>query len=572
MNHSLTFLFAFLCVSSILFNNAEAQPYAGNDSLLLLMQKEMKREMQILSRQEHPAYYLEYKAVEQVNLSVQALFGSVMTSSLDSMRTFSAGIRVGNYDLDNTHPLPDGSNTFMDFNQEILPWINDPEVLNLEFWNATSDAYELAKDQYKTVLNAKDQEGFKKDSPDFSAAPAVEYFEPRLNHGLNKQQLEAWKQTAAELSALFLTDTSFVLGMSSCLATYSRQYATSTEGQSIIQNKQSASIIVMGLMRTIDNQIIIDMVTFTSRTPDEMASREEMIRRVKELIETMKKMRSAPIAQSYSGPALLSPQASGVFFHEIFGHRVEGHRLADVNDSQTFLDKVNKQVLPRYINIYFDPTMKEYRGQSLTGSYVYDDEGVAGKRVQVVEKGILRDFLMSRKPVEGFGSSNGHGRAMPGMGAVTRQSNMIVESEKVFSETELRKKLISECRKQNKEYGYYFKQVSGGLTLNTVYTPNVFTVFPTEIYRIYADGRPDEPVRQVSLIGTPLMMFSEIEAAGDDPELFSGYCGAESGSIPVTIVCPSFFVKKIETQKTPEFHFERPILAIPAAEAILKAN
>lgn len=547
-----------------------AQPNAVKDGMMSLMQKEMKREMEALSRQEIPAYFMEYKVVEQVNLSVQAMFGSVMAFSLDSLRTFSAGVRGGSYELDNTHPLPDGSNIGMEISQEILPWSDDPMVLNLEFWNATNSAYELSKEQFKTVINAKEEEGFKNDTPDFSTAPPVNYYEPPLDHHLNGQLLTEWKQTAGELSALFLSDTSFVLGMAGCLASYSRQFSTTTEGQNIIQNKLSATMMVMGVIRTTDNQFVLDMLTFSANTPSELASKEEMTRKVKELIETMKQMRSAPIAQSYSGPALLSPQASGVFFHEIFGHRVEGHRLADINDSQTFLDKVDHQVLPRYINIYFDPTQKEYQGQALSGSYIYDDEGVAAERVQVVDKGVLRNFLMSRKPVKGYGPSNGHGRAMAGLPAVTRQSNMIVETEKSFSVTDLRKKLVAECRKQKKEYGYYFKQVSGGLTLNSVYSPNVFTVFPTEIYRIYADGRPDEPVRQVSLIGTPLMMFSEIEAAGNDPQLFSGFCGAESGSIPVTIVCPSFFVKKIETQKTPEFHFESPILALPSAEAVTK--
>jgi TldD protein len=220
-------------------------------------------------------------------------------------------------------------------------------------------------------------------------------------------------------------------------------------------------------------------------------------------------------------------------------------------------------VLPKYMDVIFDPTLDNYKGIDLFGSYKYDDQGVKASRVKVVDKGILNSFLMSRTPVKGFASSNGHGRAQAGMYPVARQSNLIVESSSPFSDKELRKLLIKECKKQNKEYGYFFKEVIGGFTLTNIYTPNVFNIIPTEVYRIYVDGRPDELVRGVELIGTPLLMFSEIKATGDSPEVFTGFCGAESGNVPVTAISPSLFVRKIETQKKPEDEGQMPILPRP---------
>jgi TldD protein len=219
--------------------------------------------------------------------------------------------------------------------------------------------------------------------------------------------------------------------------------------------------------------------------------------------------------------------------------------------------------LPEFINVVFDPKMNTFNGQDLFGYYKYDDQGVEAKSVKVVEKGILYRFLMSRTPIDNFPNSNGHGRAQAGIHPVARQSNLIVETTNPMSEKELRKILIKECKKQKKKYGYYFKDVIGGFTITNRYAPNVFNIIPTEVYRIYVDGRPDELVRGVDLIGTPLLMFSEIKGTGDTSEVFTGFCGAESGSIPVTAISPALFVRKIETQKKPEEKGQLPVLPRP---------
>ncbi|MFR5658083.1 MAG: metallopeptidase TldD-related protein, partial [Butyricimonas faecihominis] len=182
--------------------------------------------------------------------------------------------------------------------------------------------------------------------------------------------------------------------------------------------------------------------------------------------------------------------------------------------------------------------------------YVYDDEGVKARRVDNVVNGVLKEFLMSRVPLDGFPSSNGHGRTSGGGDPVSRQSNLIIETTHPYTEDELRAMLVAEAQKQGKEYGYYFRTVTSGFT----YTGeggslNSFNVTPLEVYRVFVDGRPDQLVRGVDLIGTPLSMFSNIAAAGDKPSVFTGVCGAESGWVPVTASSPTIFVSKIETQR-----------------------
>jgi TldD protein len=237
--------------------------------------------------------------------------------------------------------------------------------------------------------------------------------------------------------------------------------------------------------------------------------------------------------------------------------------LKQESDAQTFKKKVGELVLPKDISIIFDPKLKKYRNIPLNGSYVFDDEGIRGQRVEVVKDGILKSFLMSRTPIENFPNSNGHGRAMIYFENVTRQSNMIIETSAPKSEAELRAMLIEQAKNANKEYAYLFDKVSGGFTTTGRYMPNAFNVTPLIVYRIYVDGRPDELVRGVDLVGTPLAIFSQVAACGNDYGAFNGACGAESGSIPVSCVSPTLYIKMIETQKKSKSQNQPPILERP---------
>jgi predicted Zn-dependent protease len=284
---------------------------------------------------------------------------------------------------------------------------------------------------------------------------------------------------------------------------------------------------------------------------------------VREMVATLRAMREAPAIEPYVGPALLSGEASGVFFHEIFGHRVEGHRQKKESEGQTFKKKEGERVLPEHMSVTFDPTLKTIGQQDLNGHYVFDEEGVSGKKVTVVKDGVLQDFLMSRTPFEKHPTSNGHGRGQAGYSPVSRQSNMIVGTSMPHSEEELRELLLDECRKQEKEYGLYFKDVQGGFTMTGRFIPNAFNVTPTEVYRVYVDGRADELVRGVDLVGTPLVIFSNITDAGTEPAVFTGTCGAESGGVPVSAASPSLLVSPIEVQKKSKSQERAPILPRP---------
>jgi predicted Zn-dependent protease len=270
--------------------------------------------------------------------------------------------------------------------------------------------------------------------------------------------------------------------------------------------------------------------------------------------------------EPYIGPAILVNKASGVFFHEIFGHRIEGHRQKSEFEGQTFTKKVGEKILPDIISVYDDPTLTTFNGKDLNGHYMYDDEGVAAQRVTVVENGILKNFLMSRSPVEGFPQSNGHGRRQYGRSIVSRQGVLYIKSFNEVSFEKLREKLKEECKKQDKPYGLIFYDIAGGFTLTGRGGAQTFKVIPLFVMRVYVDDRPDEVVRGVDIVGTPLLSFSKIQLTGDDYDVFNGTCGAESGMIPVSAISPSIFVSEIEVEKKAKAQDKPPILPAPIQE------
>jgi predicted Zn-dependent protease len=214
-----------------------------------------------------------------------------------------------------------------------------------------------------------------------------------------------------------------------------------------------------------------------------------------------------------------------------------------------------------------DPTLKEIGGVKLSGSYDYDTEGVPAKRVEVIQNGVLKSFLMSRMPVKSFAQSNGHGRGQPGYMPTGRQGNLMVTSTQAVPEAELRTRFIEEIKKQGKPYGLYFDDVQGGFTLTMRALPQAFQVLPVMVYRVYSDGRPDDLVRGVDIVGTPLAALTRIEVTGNQPRVFNGICGAESGNVPVSAIAPAMLFSEMEVQKRAQSHNRPPILPPPGFES-----
>jgi TldD protein len=311
---------------------------------------------------------------------------------------------------------------------------------------------------------------------------------------------------------------------------------------------------------------LLRVETFQAPSASGLPAEAELMAKVDKMADDLAALRKAPVAEPYDGPALLSGRAAAVFFHEVLGHRLEGHRQRDEDEGQTFTKKVGQEVLPTFLSVTDDPTVREMEGMKLAGNYDFDSEGTPAQRVEVIKDGVLKNFLMSRMPVKNFSQSNGHGRNQPGLMPTGRQGNLIVSSTRSVPENELRKKLIEEVKKQGKPYGLYFDDIQGGFTLTTRALPQAFQVLPVIVYKIYADGRPDELVRGVDIVGTPLAALTRIMMTGDKEHVFNGVCGAESGQVPVSAVAPAMLFSEMEVQKRAHEHERAPILPPPGFE------
>ncbi len=538
---------------------------SASDSLLVILQEELDREMKVLSKEEEPPYFMSFRIDDIQVMELSANFGSLISKNNNKHRVFTPQIRIGDYEFDNTHVFNDdmgyayypGSTGFAS-----LPFDNDEKAIKYSIWKAVDESYKSSLQAYTSMKNRMSEE--KNDSvADFAKVKPAVYFEPEYSPKEIYVDKDLMIQKIKQYSKRFREDESILSGQVSLRYQINRKYYLTTEGSSIVQNRMLTQLQVMAVVRNKEGHAIPQHFSLVAEHPNDVLVDSIVNGKIDDMMQLLTALKGAKPAEAYAGPAILSAAAAGVFFHEIFGHRVEGHRLEKAYDGQTFTDKVGEKVLPKEFSVVCDPTKVEFKDKRLIGSYVYDDEGVLAQKVELVNKGQLQAFLMSRQPTSEFPEPNGHSRAQPGNMPVSRQSNLLVSASKTYSDKDLRKKLISECKKQNKEYGYFFKSVIGGFTVTDRFNPNVFNIMPSEVYRVYTDGRPDELVVGVELIGTPLTMFSNIVSAGDEQGIFSGFCGAESGFVPVTAIAPALFVRKVETQKGMEIKTEVPLLPSP---------
>lgn len=551
---------------------------SGQDPVFNTLKSELNRNFSVLKEQPVPAYYIFLRLDEFQSLTCTGKFGRLQTAPhLGSpSHALSSGVRVGDRNLDNTHEIREsGQGTYSDMRiaADYVPIDNNPDVLKKTIWLQLDNLYKddvQIYEQIKANMTVKVEQEDK--SPDFSVEKAENYYEAPVTWESLHINPKIWEEKVRKYSKIFDENSDLSDGSAYLSAGLIRKIFVDTEGREIAQNAVSFQLTLAAEALADDGMYLPLVKTWTGFSLSELPSDEEVIKAAREMNHMLSQLKKAPVVESFSGPAILSPETSGVFFHEIFGHRVEGSRLKQENDAQTFKKKVGEQVLPKHLSVTFDPALKYFGQTPLNGYYVFDDEGIRGQRTEVVRNGVLKGFLMSRTPIDGFAHSNGHGRAQTGLAPISRQSNLLVESSQKLNREELLKRLRKEAKSQGKEYAYYFREVSGGFTNTGRYSPNAFNVTPLVVYRIYTDGRPDELVRGVDLVGTPLAMFAQIAACGDEYAVFNGTCGAESGSMPVSCIAPALLVKQIETQKRSKSQSQPPILSKPKGTDIPQSS
>jgi predicted Zn-dependent protease len=514
-----------------------------------------------------PPYFLSYAVSDATVVAIQAQYGALVSSSANHVRVADVQVRLGEPKLDNTH----GAHRSSAVNSASLPLADDREALARSLWLATNAGYGKALDNYLRVKTEAEVRAKEEDSsPDFSQeAPQVYLGKPAQQVKIDRA---AWEQRIRALSRLFRDFPDVNQNLVILAVQNETDYFVSSEGSRVMTPHARARVVVIAVTRADDGMDMFRSQTFEAETAEGLPAQAQLEAAVRELGNSLEALRKAPVTEPFDGPAILSGRAAAVFFHEVLGHRLEGQRQRGDEEGQTFTKEVGKEVLPAFLSVADDPTLTTFGKTWLSGNYQYDDEGQKAQRVDLIQDGMLKTFLMSRLPIASFANSNGHGRASTGHVPIGRQGNLIVTSTKTVPESELRKLLIEEAKKQNKPYGLYFEDISSGFAVTQRTSPQAFQVIPLVVWRVYVDGRPDELVRGVSIVGTPLAAMKRILVSGDKSEVFNGECGAESGTIPVSAVAPAMLVSEMETQRQPQGTARPPILPIPGAEAVAPAK
>lgn len=529
-------------------------------SVLTAMEQELNRSMKELKLEDYDKpYFISYLIKENTVNQIMAKFGSLILSEKSKTRELFVDVRVGDYQLDNSVNGKSGSRLSYK-RSRLLPIENDIDAIRAVIWQITDDTYKKSLTQYFNKKAKKVQEVDKNNLPSFSKE------KPSIHIGKERQLVfdkSEWEKKIKELSSIVKDYRELDDSTITFTAQKETVFFINSEKSKYITDDILYSINIDLSAISEDGNVINNFGSFHYKSIADIPDLDSIKKEVKKVINEAYEIKNAKSINPINLPAILEPEAAGILFHEAIGHRLEGERQIDDTQGQTFSERVGTQIIPSFLSIEDNPSLYDFNGGSLLGYFVYDDQGVKGKRVSLVKNGILRNFLLSRTPVKGFINSNGHGRASNGRAPMARMSNLIIRSENEFSKQELKDLLIQEIKKQNKDFGIIIKKMTGGETNTSSYDFQAFKATPLLLYKVDPDTGEETPVRGVEIVGTPLISINKIIATGNNYKAFNGFCGAESGYVPVSTIAPSILITEIELQKTTSEKEKKPILPPP---------
>lgn len=553
---------------------APASPAVRSGVVMSALSKELSRSFNTLKKgSAEPLYYMAYRLYDVTTLEIEGSYGAIEGDNDRRYRVLDVEMRVGTPKIDNTHKLRSEPMLFSMMMPESVnvPLEDNETALRTALWLETDKAYREALKGIVSVKVDKDVRAPEEDdSDDFSVGvKGQEFVGPPIECNIDR---ELWRQRIRDCSKVFkefreVTGSSVQLSMNNV-----RRYIVNSEGTKIEDSSLQLRVFAQAQAIADDGMVVSLYDSVEAQSPKELPDEATLSAMLKKLCEQVILLKKAPLSEPYAGPAILRNKAAGVFFHEVLGHRIEGHRQKDEEEGRTFANKVNKGVVPKFISVVDDPTITSLKGKWLNGFYKYDDEGMPAERVSIIDKGVLKNFLMSRSPIAQFKKSNGHGRCSPGRAPVARQGNLIVDSAKRVPYPRLKAMLIAEAKKQKKPYGLIIDEIEGGFAITQNYMPQSFSLIPLRVTRVWANGQPEETLRGVGMVGTPLASIERILSAGDDDATFNGQCGAESGWVPVSATSPSLLIQTIELEKPYKEQEKPPLLPAPLYDKSAKSE
>ncbi|HWG59634.1 MAG TPA: metallopeptidase TldD-related protein [Candidatus Acidoferrales bacterium] len=499
-----------------------------SDPILETMRVELARSKANLKMENVPApYYIEYQLSDLDEYSAEAAFGALRGRGRIHTRMLRVVVRVGDYKQDSYYGPGEGV-------ADLAPLDDDPIALRWQLWVATDEAYKranLALAMKKAALSR-----YTADQPfdDFAHAPAVRSIQPIVRLDFDAKYWEAAIQSATNL---YRTDPKIESLDANVQFRAVNEYFVNTEGSEVREGYAEYSLALNGTTQAADGMRLSRGPYYVASDWHELPSAQQFQADTTKMVATLKALREAPLVdEEYRGPVLFSSDAASDVFAGMVGQNVLGIRPRPGESARTaeeYSSNYKSRVLPDFVSVLDDPTVKTFQGKSLTGSYQIDDEGVRAAKVPLIENGQLVNYLLGREPIRDFAESNGHGRAAPGRAPTPSIGTLIVESKQAVSPEDLKKKLMDLCRQEGKPYGYYAETLAGDIN-------------PRLLYRVYASDGHEELVRGA--------VFNELDtralrndliAVGNDPLVSN-----REGAIPETVISPSILFDEIEVKRT----------------------
>jgi TldD protein len=562
----LSFVAILLAPSS--FHAAPAAPPTDQRLLLLdaLKQELVRSKDRLKLPGEEGPYFIRYLVREYDDYDLSARFGALLEDSYQNVRQASVEVRVGDYHFDNT--ADDSTEKMFDLDDldrydppVVAPLDNDLDALRATLWLQTDAQYKKAlsllhKKRGNRVTRVVEDESVGSFSKEKSAKAVDKPIVLKMDRA-------AWDNRLRKISALFKSYPEVFDSQAKLSVNHQTRYLVTTEGTELVSERLIYGLHLSATGRAPDGLMVSHFKSFYGASEGELPDDKALASAADSLAKDIVRLRQAPMMDPFNGPAILLPEAAGVFFHEALGHRLEGERQNDNKEGATFKGQIGKPILPTFLTVMDDPTMAKIGKVSLNGHYDFDDEGVAARPVALVDHGVLRNYLKSRTPVKGDPQSNGHGRAEGTLDPIGRMANTMVRSDRRVPYAKLKEMLLAEIRRQHKAFGLIIADISGGQTNTTTYDFQAFKGMPRIVYRVDAVTGKEELVRGVEFVGTPIGSLNRIVAASDTTGVFNGFCGAESGFVPVSTVAPALLISEIELQRTRRAMERPPILPAP---------
>ena len=507
---------------------AAAHSAAKGDGLLEALLTELERSKSQLKIDQVPApYFIEYRVNEVEDFGAEAAFGALRENQHAHVRVLRVVVRIGDYKQDSYFGRGQGESS-------VLPIDNDPIALRHQIWLATDEAYKAAGQALAEKQATLKQ--FSADAnpvDDFAKAPPLIAVEPTGTLNVDES---AWKKTLEDATALYKNYPEMQSVTASARFTANNEYLVNSEGTVTRSGKTTYFVQLNGSAQAADGMRLSRSPAYIVGRKEELPSHDTLLAEAKKMLDTVAALRQAPIVEEeYRGPVLFAADAADDIVASLIGQNILGQKPQPGRPNRTtgvFATSYKTRVLPAFLTVVDDPTLKDFEGKSLIGSYAVDSEAVKAQPVNIVENGVLTNYLVGRQPIRDFPASNGHGRAAPGSSPGPSVGVLLLKSLESQSPQDLKKKVIQMVTDQGKPYGYRVDTL--GQPGNT----------PRLLYRVYADGH-EELVRGAVFSELDIRALrSDLIAVGNDPLVSN-----RAGRTPTTVISPSLLFGELEVKR-----------------------